>query len=62
MLILARRVGERIAVDMGGVQVLITVVDVDRGRVRLGFAAPDTVSIQREELFQRPQVREVDRG
>lgn len=42
MLIVARRLGERIKI---GEDVTLTVVDIRRGRVRLGFDAPERINI-----------------
>ena len=47
MLVLGRKVGERILV---GNQVRITVVRVTNGGVRLGIEAPDGMTVVREEL------------
>lgn len=47
MLVLSRKVGERILV---GDQVRITVVRVTNGGVRLGIEAPDGTTVVREEL------------
>jgi carbon storage regulator len=46
MLVLSRKVGERILI---GDDVWIMVVDVHRGKVRLGIDAPRGTEIQREE-------------
>jgi carbon storage regulator len=48
MLILARRPGERVVI---GDEVLITVMEISGHTVRLGIAAPDGVSIYREEIW-----------
>lgn len=48
MLALTRRVGEKIYV---GENICITVVDIDRGKVRLGIEAPRDVPVYREELL-----------
>ena len=48
MLVLSRKVGERILV---GDQVRITVVRITGGGVRLGIEAPDDLAVVREELF-----------
>jgi carbon storage regulator len=50
MLVLTRKSGERIRV---GEAVQITVLDIGKGKVKLGFAAPLEVSIRREEVQQR---------
>jgi carbon storage regulator len=51
MLVLTRKLGERIVVPYCGVTV--TVVAIDGNRVRLGIAAPDEVAVYREEVWQR---------
>jgi carbon storage regulator len=48
MLVLTRRLGEKILV---GDNIWITVVEIDRGKVRLGLEAPPHVSIFRQELL-----------
>ena len=48
MLVLGRKVGERILV---GNQVRITVVRVTNGGVRLGIEAPEGMTVVREELL-----------
>ena len=47
MLVLSRKVGERILV---GDQVTITVVRITGGGVRIGIEAPPELSVIREEL------------
>lgn len=49
MLILSRKPGEKICI---GNNITVTVLEVDGGRVRLGFDAPKNVSIKRGELIQ----------
>ncbi len=51
MLILRRRIGERIVID-GRIEV--TVLHIRGGKVRLGFSAPRSVRVLREEVL-RPQ-------
>lgn len=48
MLILTRRPGERVVI---GEDILITVMGVSGHTVRLGIAAPEGVSIYREEIW-----------
>jgi carbon storage regulator len=50
MLILTRRLGERILI---GDDVTVTVLRVKGNQVRLGVDAPRTVSVQREEISGR---------
>ncbi len=47
MLVLTRKLGETVVIQ-GDIHV--TVVAIGSGRVRLGFTAPASVEIQREEL------------
>jgi len=51
MLVLSRYVGERVRIRVGGVDVWVMVTAEDRGKIRLGFVAPDGVEILREELI-----------
>ena len=48
MLVLSRKLGEKIYI---GDNICITVVDIDRGKIRLGIEAPREVAIHREELL-----------
>ncbi len=50
MLILTRRIGETVMI---GDDVTVTVLRVKGNQVRLGVNAPKTVSVQREEIFNR---------
>lgn len=49
MLVLSRKIGERVMI---GDQVVVTLVDVRGERVRLGFEAPPDVPIHREEIYE----------
>ncbi len=51
MLILSRKLGERIRIGEGDGAIWITVHDIDRGKIRLGIEAPRDVPIHREELL-----------
>jgi carbon storage regulator len=48
MLILTRRTGERVVI---GDDVLVTVMEISGSTVRLGIAAPEGISIYREEIW-----------
>ncbi len=50
MLVLSRKQGERITI---GDAVVLTVLSVEGSRVKLGFTAPEEVSIQRVEIQGR---------
>ena len=51
MLVLTRKVGEKIVIDNN---IVVEVLEVHGQRVRLGIAAPPEVAIAREELL-RPE-------
>jgi carbon storage regulator len=48
MLVLSRKLGEKIYI---GDNICITVVDIDRGKIRLGIDAPRDIPIYRQELL-----------
>jgi carbon storage regulator len=52
MLILTRRVGETLVI---GDDVTVTVLSVRGNQVRIGVNAPKTVTVHREEIYQRIQ-------
>ena len=47
MLVLTRKVGERIVI---GENITVTVVEIQKGRVRLAVSAPREISVHREEV------------
>jgi len=47
MLVLSRKLGERIVI---GDRIVVTVVKLDRGQVRLGIEAPREIAVFREEI------------
>jgi carbon storage regulator len=52
MLVISRKVGESIVI---GDSIVVTVVQTQRGRVRLGVEAPPDVLVLRQELQDRPR-------
>jgi carbon storage regulator len=50
MLILTRRVGEKLVI---GENVTITVLGVKGNQIRVGIDAPPEVQVHREEIFRR---------
>ena len=52
MLVLTRKVGERIHIGEG---IVITVVRIQNDKVRIGVDAPIEVAVHREEVFRRLQ-------
>lgn len=57
MLILTRYVGETVLVDD---HIQVTVLGVDRGQIRLGFEAPQSVKILRKEISERIKKEQED--
>ncbi len=60
MLVLSRKLGERVLVPHCGLSV--TVVSVEGNVVRLGFTAPAEVGVFREEVWQRISTEEEPRA
>lgn len=54
MLVLSRKIGERVTI---GDDIVVTVVQVGRDRIRLGFDCPPEVRVLRDELCRRDEVR-----
>ncbi len=50
-LILSRKLHETVVVTFGETTLTITVAEIDRGKIRLAFAAPKSVDIVRLELL-----------
>jgi carbon storage regulator len=50
MLILTRRIGETLVIDS---KIRVTVLSVKGMHVRVGVAAPKSVDVDREEVFNR---------
>lgn len=59
MLVLSRKLGEKIYI---GENICITVVDIDRGKIRLGIEAPRDVPIYRQELLPLHQQQALAQG
>lgn len=50
MLVLGRRQQQKIFCIVGDTRIAITVCEIQKGKVRLGFEAPENVTILREEV------------
>lgn len=50
MLVLTRRTGQSIQIDSN---IRIDILAISKNQVRLGFTAPKSVSIHRQEVYQR---------
>jgi carbon storage regulator len=48
MLVLSRKLNEKIVIDGG---IVVTVVKIDRNHVRLGIEAPGHIPVYREEIL-----------
>ena len=60
MLVLSRKLGERVLVPQCSLS--ITVVAVEGNMIRLGFTAPSEVGVYREEIWQRIGSEDHSRG
>lgn len=59
MLVLSRKVGERILI---GDKILVTVVKIGHGGVRIGVEAPAELAVVREELAEEMEREERERA
>jgi carbon storage regulator CsrA len=53
MLVLSRKIGERVAI---GNDIVVTVVQINRDRIRLGFDCPLELRVLRDELRGREEI------
>jgi carbon storage regulator CsrA len=51
MLILGRKLGERIRLTLNGIEIWVEVNRIAANDVRIGIAAPKEVAIEREEII-----------
>lgn len=49
MLVLSRKIGEKIVI---GDNIVVTIVDIRRDKVRLGIEAPKEVPVHRQEVYE----------
>ena len=54
MLVLERKESETIVINNNGVEIRVTLQKARDGRAKLQFAAPDSVIIAREEVYEPP--------
>jgi carbon storage regulator len=53
MLVLSRKENESIVLTLpNGQEIVVTVVEIDRGKIRLGFEAPLDIKIFRTEIWR----------
>lgn len=55
MLILTRRIGEKLVIDVPGLKtpVTVTVLGIKGNQVRIGTDAPKDIPVHREEIYKR---------
>ena len=52
MLILSRRVGQSVKIQD---DITVTILEIRGNQARLGFQAPETIEVHRQEIFDRIQ-------
>jgi carbon storage regulator len=55
MLVLSRKIGERLVITKDGVEITVVISRIAGNRVTIGIEAPDDVRIMRGELQPDPQ-------
>lgn len=53
MLVLTRKLGEKLVIGVGAAAVVVDVVSVSNGRVRLGIEASADTEVNRHEVYER---------
>lgn len=53
MLVLSRSPGQKVIIDTGDAQIEVSVQEIDGHNIRLGFVAPRSIIIHREEVYRR---------
>jgi carbon storage regulator len=53
MLLLSRRAGERFVIQTPGGDVWVSILEIDRGKAKVGIEAPQEYAIWRQELLGR---------
>jgi len=56
MLVLTRRPGESVKI---GDSITVTVLAIKGNQLRLGFTAPQSIAVHREEVYQRIQAEKI---
>ncbi|MEI7486023.1 MAG: carbon storage regulator CsrA [Chryseobacterium sp.] len=57
MLILSRKINESLVINNN---IVITVVEVGRGKVRIGIEAPSEIPVHRQEVYDAIKLGEID--
>lgn len=53
MLVLSRKRGEEIVLDVGGMEIVVAVTDACAGQAKIGIEAPKDVVIHRREIWDQ---------
>ncbi|MDY7037267.1 MAG: carbon storage regulator CsrA [Thermodesulfobacteriota bacterium] len=53
MLILKRKLGERVTI---GDDIIVTLLEIKGSQVKLGIKAPESISIHREEIYEKIRI------
>ncbi len=53
MLVLSRNKDQAIVASFGGLELVVTILDIKGGRVRIGLEAPQEITIAREECIDK---------
>jgi len=54
MLVVMRRPREEVVITLeDGREIIVVLVNIDRGRARIGIAAPQTIEVDRREIWLR---------
>jgi len=61
MLVLNRKERETVVIMVNGIKIEVSVSEIRRGCVRLGFSAPEGVTILRKELYDVTEQRTTER-
>lgn len=61
MLVLGRKLNDRITLTRGDLIITLIVTDIDRGKVRIGIEAPNDVVILRTELLEEEDAQDTRR-
>jgi carbon storage regulator CsrA len=59
MLILTRKIGETVIIG-DQIEARISILNVSRRQVKLGIHAPNSVSIHREEIYNKIQAKRIN--
>src|SRR5262245_46397655 len=60
MLVLTRKKGEQVVIGTGELTIRVEVVEIAKGRIKLGISAPEDVTIHRQEVWQALNQWQID--